>query len=628
WVDVLRIHRNLAYLSISFEEDGRMLVVSRNHRDEIRIGDLAHNPDTGNLELREYLPGDAYPDHPYRVDPDRSHGDPRLRPWYIKAKQAGRPLWSDAYIFLGTGDNPNVPGVTYATPFYHEDGSFMGVMTADIDLLSLCGYFNEMRRSRDEQAVPQGPTSAVAFVMDGTKDSHVIAFHDIEQIMRKNPDDPSSWELIPGEELTETGLKGFYENVIEGDVQIPDEGPTEIDYTISGIAYTGLFQKLRGADMPNWLIGVTIEENEYMGRIHAILRETFLWGFLCLAAGIVVSVFVSRRISQPLQMLSMEAQAIGVGKLDEVEERRFPIREVDSLFRAKEEMKKGLRSFEKFVPRELVRELLASGREAELGGERAYLTVAFADIVNFTSISELMPPEEVVKMLSRFHGILYQSISETHGTIDKYIGDAVMSFWGAPVENPDHAFGACLAALHAQARLAEERKRIKDSSAPPIHCRIGINTGDLVVGNMGIPDRLSYTVIGDSVNLASRLEGLNRYYGTDIIVSENTYRAVSDRLIARKLDRVYVKGKTQGVFVYQLIGEKGKVEEKTLRDLQRYEEALEKYLERSWEDSVRILEDLQRDHPNDKSILLLLSRCCKFMEEAPDEDWDGSYRLG
>lgn len=629
WVDVMRIHENLSYLSISFEADGRMLMVSRNAEKEIHVAELRRNEGTGKLELHEFLPQD-YPERPFRVDPDRDYGDPRNREWYRQAKEAGRPIWSDVYVFIGSGNAPNVPGVTYAAPFFRTDGSLLGVLTADIDLLSLCNYFQENRRINQELVERGELSTAFAFIANQEQPAagHVIAYHDVTKIMRPSKNDPKGFELIPGDELTESGLRGFYDNVIQTDFEVPLHEPVNIEYVHDGIVYKGFIQRLQGKDMPEWLIGVAIEESEYLQWIFDILKETVTWGFFCLVAAILFSIYLARRVTNPLATLAREAQEIGRGNLAPAELRTNPIREVDSLFRAKEEMKRGLRSFQKYVPKEIVNELLLSGQEAELGGRRSRLTVLFADLVDFTSLAERMEPEQVVDLLSRFHGVMSTTIVQNRGTLDKYIGDAVMAFWGAPSPNPEHAYLACITALEAQEKLSLLRAEQEASGHPPTRCRIGINTGDSVVGNMGIPSRLSYTAIGDSVNLASRLEGLNRYYGTEILAAEETIREVGDRLVARRLDRVFVKGKSQGVYVYQLVGRNGEVSEETVDFIHRYESALALYQNRQWTEALVILDDLQARDTADLATALLRERCLDFSANPPGADWDGVHRVG
>ena len=217
-------------------------------------------------------------------------------------------------------------------------------------------------------------------------------------------------------------------------------------------------------------------------------------------------------------------------------------------------MKAGLRSFQKYVPADLVRALLASGAEARLGGERKVLTVLFSDIAGFTGLAEKLDPEKLVDILAEYLEVMSQEIAETGGTVDKYIGDAIMAFWGAPRELPDHSVAACVAAMRMQERLLELREHAEQAGAPPLHMRTGIHSGELIVGNIGSESRLSYTAMGDTVNLSSRLEGLNSFYGTAVLISEATFKAAEQEIVARPLERVSVKGRSKGTLVYELLG--------------------------------------------------------------------------
>ncbi|MFH1012490.1 MAG: adenylate/guanylate cyclase domain-containing protein [Candidatus Peregrinibacteria bacterium] len=210
-------------------------------------------------------------------------------------------------------------------------------------------------------------------------------------------------------------------------------------------------------------------------------------------------------------------------------------------------------AFGHYVSPEVVKQILAHPETLQLGGAKRDITTFFSDIAGFTSISEKMEPTELVTFLNEYLQAMTEVILKHQGTLDKYEGDAIMAFWNAPVAQHDHAKSACLAALEQQARLQELRKQWKKAGLPEIHARMGINTGPAVVGNMGSADRFDYTAIGDAVNLASRLEGINKQYGTEIIISENTYAQVRDLFECRQLDRTQVKGKEQVVTIYELI---------------------------------------------------------------------------
>lgn len=211
-------------------------------------------------------------------------------------------------------------------------------------------------------------------------------------------------------------------------------------------------------------------------------------------------------------------------------------------------------TFSKFVSKDVVDELLKHPEKIALGGSRREITIFFSDIRGFTTLSEALSPEELVKLLNEYLSSMTEIIIETKGTIDKYMGDAIMAFWGAPVDLEDHAYYACIAALIQMDKLSKLQDSWKERSLPSIDIGIGLNTGYAVVGNMGSSQRMDYTCMGDTINLGSRLEGSNKTYGTNIIISEYTYERVKDRVYARELDLVQVKGKTHPVRIYELIG--------------------------------------------------------------------------
>ena len=211
-------------------------------------------------------------------------------------------------------------------------------------------------------------------------------------------------------------------------------------------------------------------------------------------------------------------------------------------------------TFSKFVSKDVVDELLKHPEKIALGGAKREITIFFSDIRGFTTLSEALSPEELVKLLNEYLSTMTEIIIECKGTIDKYMGDAIMAFWGAPVDLEDHPYYACVAALVQMDKLAELQASWKERNLPSIDIGIGLNTGSAVVGNMGSSQRMDYTCMGDTINLGSRLEGSNKTYGTNIIISEYTYERVKERVYARELDLVQVKGKTHPVRIYELIG--------------------------------------------------------------------------
>jgi adenylate cyclase len=222
--------------------------------------------------------------------------------------------------------------------------------------------------------------------------------------------------------------------------------------------------------------------------------------------------------------------------------------------RSEKRRKEIRRIFSHYLSPAVLESVLSHPERLKLGGERVAVTILFSDIAGFTTTSESMRPEEVAAFLNSYLDEMTRIIFERKGTIDKFIGDAIMAFWGAPAPDPDHALNACLAAVAMQERLKSLRKEFREKGMPEISVRIGINRGEVIAGNMGSSELFDYTVLGDPVNLASRLEGVNKEFGTSIIISRSVHEAVRDSVEARALGTIMVKGKTEEVEIYELLG--------------------------------------------------------------------------
>jgi|SaaInlV_100m_DNA_5_1039725.scaffolds.fasta_scaffold02213_2 adenylate cyclase len=281
--------------------------------------------------------------------------------------------------------------------------------------------------------------------------------------------------------------------------------------------------------------------------------------------------------------------------------------------------------FGQYVPPDLVKQMSSSPDSAlSFDGERREMTVLFADIRNFTSISEHMAPGDLKDLLNRYFTPMTQIIFEQQGTIDKYIGDMVMAFWGAPLDDPDHAVHGLTAALQMQAKSKELTSEFKSLGYPEIKIGIGLNSGEMNVGNMGSEYRRSYTVLGDNVNLGSRVESLTKFYGADTLVAEHTYEACRDKFVFRLADKVQVKGKEDAVSLYEPLGLKGEVTDEVLAELAEYEAALNDYLSGDWKRATSGFTSLL--FQNQKSVLYKLYRDRVSDHEPPSEGWDGVFR--
>ncbi len=276
-------------------------------------------------------------------------------------------------------------------------------------------------------------------------------------------------------------------------------------------------------------------------------------------------------------------------------------------------------AFSKYVAPEIIDELFKHPEKLKLGGERRNMTIMFSDIRGFTTLSEKLSPEQLVAVLNEYLTAMTDIIMESRGVVDKYIGDAIMAFWGAPLEQKDHPVRACDASLAMIEKLQVLQKKWQSEGVPSFDIGVGINTGDAVVGNMGSNQRFDYTCMGDTVNLASRLEGLNKEYGTHILVSESTRKQLPDAFVARELDYVRVKGKKEPITIYELVG-KGKIAEKTHKAITLFGTGLKKYRKTEFKKAI---EDFEKAAElGDAPSKIYIERCEHFIKEHPGNAWD------
>ena len=291
-------------------------------------------------------------------------------------------------------------------------------------------------------------------------------------------------------------------------------------------------------------------------------------------------------------------------------------------FLAEERERERIRkTFESYVAPTVVQEMLKHPEQLRLGGERREITVLFTDIRGFTTMSENLDPEALVKLLHDFLNPMSNIIINQGGTIDKYMGDAIMALFGAPLLQADHPRLACRAALEMVASLEALNRTWADQGRPPLKVGIGVNTGPVAVGNMGSDRLFDYTAVGDNVNLASRLEGLNKYYATSILISDTTAKSLGNGFILRDLDMVKVKGKVQGARIHELLGE-GEPSPELARFLESYHRALALYREKSFAESVAAFAQALEMRPGDATCQRYITLAQKHHETPPGEDWE------
>lgn len=294
-----------------------------------------------------------------------------------------------------------------------------------------------------------------------------------------------------------------------------------------------------------------------------------------------------------------------------------------------ERNKKQIKSmFSRYAPPAYVDELVKDPTKLELGGEEKEISILFSDIEGFTTISESLSPRKLIEMLNDYLNTMTHLIFNQGGSLDKYIGDAIVAVFGAPLPQNEHALHACYAALDMQKALVEFRQRTTAMGLPAVKSRVGINTGNVVFGNIGSDIRYDYTGIGDHMNLASRLEGANKEYGTYIMISEFTYSQVRERVIVRDLDLIVVKGKSKPVKVYELLGRANEpLAEEQRKLVEFYQNGITLYRDRKWNEAIKKFEQALTYSHTDEPSKLYIHRCKELIANPPGADWDGSFHM-
>ncbi|HEX8988548.1 MAG TPA: cache domain-containing protein [Rhodocyclaceae bacterium] len=463
--------------------------------------------------------------------------DPRLRPWFKETVAAGRRLTiSDPYIFATTG----LAGVTIAMPFYGADGALAGVIAADITLEALSKFLASRPVSEN----------SISLIVD--RNDRIVAHPDPGQSVRREDG-----------KLVQNSLSRLSSDLPALAVASRMDKSAErftFVHGVSGQEYVAMFSHLPDTLGKSWWVMIIAPLDDFSRQWTDNNRRVLLFGSIAVILEVLLIGLLSKLISRPIEQLERQILRIENFEPREGVEIKSGIREIRSLVQAVKTLDSTIDAFAAFVPRQLVRKLLGSDQRLELGGRSRFLTIFFSDLESFSTLAENSPAQELLTRVSAYLEAVTHAVNAEAGTIDKFIGDGVMAFWGAPELLNDHAYRACVAAmrvLRGMQRLNEEWAR---QGLGPLHVRIGIHSDSVLVGNIGSSERMSYTVMGDGVNIASRLEGLNKEFGTRVCVSHAVFKEAGERLHLRPLDVVTVKGRRAGLEVYELVGIRGDAE--------------------------------------------------------------------
>jgi adenylate cyclase len=368
-----------------------------------------------------------------------------------------------------------------------------------------------------------------------------------------------------------------------------------------------------------WVVGIVVPESHYLRELAASRRRLLVAAALVMAGIVAIGALGLRALRGDLGRLIRETTRLRGFDFAPSPAATPLFRDVEAASQSLEQAKTALRALSKYAPVDLVRQLYEARMEPTLGGQLHDVTILFSDIEGFTSVSEQLSTDVLAVALGQYLEVMTQAIHATGGIIDKYTGDGVMALWNTPSPLPQHPRRACEAAL----RCLEATGSLFDSLAwgamPPWRTRFGIHRAEVSVGHFGAPDRMSFTAMGDGVNLAARLEGLNKQYGTSVLVSAMVAHEVRDEFLLRRLDRVAVKGRREGIEVYELVGRAATVPRTDT--IAAYEAALDNYFARRFDSAITLLGANGDDRPSQ----VLATRCQHFLAAPPPSDWNGVF---
>ena len=599
---LLRSHPTLSWIALGFP-DGACFGTLKAGDDEIDMVEVKRNPETGIRQQRV----DTYTPEPGDVmfrgrEITPSDYEATAQPWYQRAVAEDGPGWS----MLSHLPYRNRSAIVTSTPVV-INRDFTGVVAVVVELERLSRFLAGLQvgntgtvvlLERSGRVVASAASAALKRQRRGETP-------ELETLARDHPMLASVDALLHGGSLSLADLRETR--------QLQATGP------IDGKNYFVTFSPLNFSD---WVVATVIPASDFLASIErSAMTLLSALAVLTVVVAAIAILLANRLLAAPLLRIAGQLKHIEDFRLDRVIRLASPLREIDDLSGVLLQMSRGLASFQKYMPTELVRMLVSQGVEARAGGHQQTLTVMFTDVAGFTGISEELG-DRVVPVLAEYLEAVSTAVLNRSGTIDKFIGDGVMAFWGAPAPNERHAADACAAALECQRLLAVQRSGAERCGGTPLRMRVGINTGRMLVGNIGSSERLSYTVIGDPVNVASRLEALGKIYGVDIIIGEDTRTAAGDAVIVRRLDLVSVYGRIGGLAIYELLSMVEGAGDEVPEWVGDYEAGLAAYDGRNWSEVARLFEAAAATRGSvDRPSEILAERCRACLIDPPPDSW-------
>ncbi|WP_170782783.1 adenylate/guanylate cyclase domain-containing protein [Ruegeria lacuscaerulensis] len=534
--------------------------------------------------------------------------DPRTRPWYRGALEQSGIYVSPLYQFESTGRL----GATFSKTVIDNEGKLLGVVALDITISALSQILDDIRIG----------DHGLVFMLD--REGRLLSYTST----RSKGGEPRFVSSNTNGSIE--GSSKIIDSVID-EWRASQQDFFRIAPESDGRSYITSVMPIPEVFGAQPTLGLIVPEDEFIGDIKRNTTRAMQFGVLALTLAVAFTFVVARLLSKNLVRVAAEARKVSNFELSEDLNLKSNIQEVAELETAIASMKAGLSSFGAFVPKELVRSILSKAERISVGGESRDVTLMFADLKGFTRQTEGLEPEVLMPALSEYFEAMEKEISGNQGTVDKYIGDAIMALWNAPLDDTDHPVHACRAAL---ACLQAEASLNSDNGAlplRPLQTRFGLHTGRVVVGNVGSLSRLQYTALGAAVNFASRLEGLNKVYGTRVLVSSDVAVHVESMFLLREVDHVVPAGTSFPSRIFELIAEKddesgflASVAKK--RELEEWRVCYDLYQSGKWADALEALQTHREIATNKLVVDVFIERCSRFAFKPPAA-WDGVYRF-
>lgn len=517
--------------------------------------------------------------------------DPRTRPFFLEAaSHQNQRVISDLYTFATIEKT----GLTISRSFGARDGFIAGAVGCNITLQDISKFL--------KNSTPGNHGISVIIDQNG----NLIAHPDPARVTRKE-----------GREVSFTKASDLPDPAIQAAMARRKPGETSMRFTANdGQDYVAMFSLFPSSFERKWEMLVVVPTDDFVGDLKRSTREVLILGFVLLALGVLLIASMSRTLTKPIEALIETTDRIRRFELDDEIVVSSRIVEIHALSLAVGAMRAALKSFGRCVPKSLVRDLLTTGRQIELGGESREITVMFTDLVNFSTLAEKVTPQALTERVSAYLNDVSLEVIHHHGQVDKYIGDAVMALFNAPVLDPHHVENACLCALHAMRRFEAANREWSLKGWEPLSMRVGLHTDRVIVGVIGSSEFMGYTALGDGVNIASRLEGMNKTYGTQICVSHTIYEVLRDRYLMRPLDSVAVKGRQNQVRIYELMGKREgeptiAVDADQLEKARLTTAAFEAWIAGDPTQALARYRELLQHSPGDPVAVLYVERCTK-----------------